>query len=115
MLRLPASVRVFLCLGPTDMRRSFDGLCAMVAGVMQDDPLSGHLFVFRSRNGDRVKVLYWDRDGLVIFYKRLEHGTYRFPIDISASANGRLEVPMRDFAMILEGFDLKEVKKRARY
>jgi transposase len=97
------------------MRRSYDGLCAMDAGIMCDDPLSGHLFVFRSRNCDRVKVLYWDRDGLVIFYKRLERGTFRFPVDAGAAANGRFEVPMRDFAMILEGFDLKDVRKRARY
>lgn len=115
MLRPPASVRVFLCLEPTDMRRSFDGLCAMVAGVMKDDPLSGHLFVFRSRGGDRVKVLWWESDGLAIFYKRLERGTFRFPDGAHAAADGRLEVPMRDFAMILEGFDLKEMKKRPRY
>jgi transposase len=115
MLRPPASVRVFLCLEPADMRRSFDGLCAMVAGIMRDDPLSGHLFVFRSRRADRVKVLYWDRDGLVILYKRLERGTFRFPVDAGAAAQGRLEVPMRDFAMILEGFDLHDVKGRRRF
>lgn len=115
MLRPPASVRVFLCLAPTDMRRSFDGLCAMVAGVMKEDPLGGHLFVFRSRGGDRVKVLWWDQDGLVILYKRLERGTFRFPDGAHAAADGRLEVPMRDFAMILEGFDLKEMKRRRRY
>lgn len=115
MLRPPASVRVFLCLEPTDMRRSFDGLSAMVAGAMKDDPLSGHLFVFRSRRADRVKVLYWDRDGLVILYKRLERGTFRFPVDAGAAAQGRLEVPMRDFAMILEGFDLSDVRRRRRF
>ena len=116
MLRLPASVRVFLCLDPTDMRRSFDGLCATVLNVLGDDPRSGHLFVFRNRAGDRIKVLYWDRDGLVILYKRLERGTFRFPVDADdVAGSSRLEVPMRDFAMILEGFDLKEVRKRRRH
>ena len=115
MLRLPATVRVFLCLEATDMRRSFDGLTGMVAGVLHEDPLSGHLFVFRNKNGDRLKVLYWDRDGLVIFYKRLERGAFRFPIDQAGAVGARLEVPMREFAMILEGFELSGMKKLRRF
>ena len=79
MLRLPASVRVYLCLLPVDMRRSFDGLASMAEQVVGQDPLSGHLFVFRGRRGDRVKVLYWDRDGYALWYKRLEKGVFRFP------------------------------------
>lgn len=115
MLRLPATVRVFLCLEATDMRRSFDGLTGMVAGVLHEDPLSGHLFVFRNKNGDRLKVLYWDRDGLVIFYKRLEQGAFRFPTDHGGAVGARLEVPMREFAMILEGFELAGMKKLRRF
>jgi len=121
MLRPPGTVRVFLCLTPTDMRRSFDGLSGMVAGVLREDPLSGHLFVFRSRGGDRLKVLYWDRDGLVIVYKRLEKGAFRFPTtpttptDAGGAAPARLEVPMREFAMILEGFELAGMKKLRRF
>jgi transposase len=115
MLRLPATVRVFLCLEATDMRRSFDGLTGMVAGVLHEDPLSGHLFVFRNKNGDRLKVLYWDRDGLVIFYKRLERGAFRFPTDHGGAMGSRLEVPMREFAMILEGFELAGMKKLRRF
>ena len=69
MLSLPPSVRVFLCTQPTDMRRSFDGLAWMAEHVIRMDPYSGHLFVFRSRRGDRVKILYWDRSGLVSVVK----------------------------------------------
>jgi transposase len=79
MLNLPLPVRVYLCLEPTDMRRSFDGLCRMVREHVGADPLSGDLFVFRSKRGDRVKLLYWLGDGLAIWYRRLEEGTFVFP------------------------------------
>lgn len=79
MFVLPPSTRVFLCTLPTDMRKSFDGLAAMTRDLVLQNPLSGHLFVFRNRNGDRLKVLYWDRAGFCLFYKRLEKGTFRFP------------------------------------
>ena len=79
MLSLPSSVRVFVCLRPTDMRRSFDGLARLASEAVGEDPLSGHLFVFGNRRGDRVKILYWDRDGYALWYKRLEQGVFRFP------------------------------------
>ena len=69
MLSLAGRLRVFVCTQPADMRRSFDGLCGMAQNILQQDPLSGHLFVFRNRNRDRLKILYWDRDGLAIWYK----------------------------------------------
>jgi len=79
VISFPASVRVYLCTVPCDMRRSFDGLQGLVTSVMQLDALAGHLFVFSNRNRDRVKVLYWDRDGFAIWSKRLEEGTYAMP------------------------------------
>ena len=111
MLSLPSSVRIFLCLQAADMRRSFDGLAQMVEAFLGADPLSGHLFVFRNRRGDRVKILYWDRDGLAIWYKRLEEGTFRFPRGNERS----IRVTATELSMLLEGIDLKHVKKRRRY
>ena len=72
MISVTGSLRVFVCTQPADMRKSFDGLCGMALDVLQQDPLSGHLFLFRNRNRDRLKILYWDRDGLAIWYKRPE-------------------------------------------
>lgn len=104
-------VRVFVCLEPMDMRRSFDGLAAAVEHVLQRDPLSGHLFVFRGRRGDRVKVLYWDGDGYALWYKRLEAGTVRFP---QGEGSG-VEVTAAELACILEGLDLTQARRRTRY
>lgn len=111
MLRLPVSVRVFLCLAPVDMRRSFDGLASMAEQLVRQDPLSGHLFVFRSRRGDRVKVLYWDRDGYALWYKRLESGVFRFPADATEAK----EISASDLGLILEGIDLRSVKRQKRF
>ena len=79
MIHLPASVRVYLCLTPCDMRKSFDSLHALVRDHLELDVLAGHLFVFTSRRRDRVKILYWDRDGFAVWSKRLEEGTYTVP------------------------------------
>lgn len=111
MLRLPASVRIFLCLMAVDMRRSFDGLAAVAEQVVREDPLSGHLFVFHGKRGDRVKVLYWDRDGYALWYKRLEVGVFRFPVD----AREAKEITAADLAFILEGIDLRSVKRQKRF
>jgi transposase len=123
MLNLPLPVRVYLCLEPTDMRRSFDGLCRMVREFVGADPLSGDLFVFRSKRGDRVKLLYWLGDGLAIWYRRLEEGTFEFPKLAEGSglswsqAVGKqgLEIRSADLAMLLDGVDLASVKRRKRY
>lgn len=111
MLRLPVSVRIFLCLVPVDMRRSFDGLASLAEQVVREDPLSGHLFVFRGRRGDRVKILYWDRDGYALWYKRLESGFFRFP----AGAADAKEISATDLGLILEGIDLRSVKRQKRF
>jgi len=83
VLSFSSTTRVFLATAPTDMRKGFDSLFALVENVIREDPFSGHLFVFRNRKRDRLKVLWWDRDGLAIFYKRLESGSYQFPMDAS--------------------------------
>jgi transposase len=123
MLNLPLPVRVYLCLEPTDMRRSFDGLCRMVREFVGADPLSGDLFVFRSKRGDRVKLLYLLGDGLAIWYRRLEEGTFVFPKLAEGSglswsrAVGKqgLEIRSTDLAMLLDGVDLASVKRQKRY
>ena len=123
MLNLPLPVRVYLCLEPTDMRKSFDGLCRMVRDFVGADPLSGDLFVFRSKRGDRVKLLYWLGDGLAIWYRRLEEGTFVFPklADTSGLSWSRtvgaqgLEIRATDLALLLDGIDLPSVKRQKRY
>ena len=113
MRSLPLPVRIFVCTQPADMRRSFDGLAQMVREFLGADPLSGHLFVFRSKRGDRLKLLYWDSDGLAIWYKRLEQGSYHFP---PPPANGHgIELRAAELAMLLDGVDLASVKRRQRY
>lgn len=118
MLSLPASVRIFVCLEVTDMRRGFDGLAAMAANVLGEDPLSGHLFVFRNRRQDRIKILYWDRDGYALWYKRLENGRFRFPqapTRPSSSVRHRVEMKSPDLMMLLDGVDLRTVRREPRY
>lgn len=79
MLRLPAGTRIFMAVEPVDMRRSFDGLCATICEALGSNPLSGDMFLFRGKRADRIKAIIWDRNGLAIWYKRLERGKYRWP------------------------------------
>jgi transposase len=111
MLSLPTSVRIWLATRATDMRKSFDTLAEVVRQQLQGDPLSGQLFVFRNKRADRVKLLYWDEDGFVIVYKRLEAGTFRFP---QAEAAG-VEIRAADLQMLLDGVDLDSVNRQKRY
>ena len=111
MFGLSAAVRVYLAKDPADMRKSFDGLFALVAGPLALDPLSGHLFVFLNKRRDRIKILYWDRDGLAVWAKRLEKGTFRVP---QATA-GRIEMTTTDLAALLAGIDLDTARRRVRY
>ncbi len=114
MMHLPASVRVYLCTSPCDMRRSFDGLHALVTGAMQLDAFGGHLFVFSNRRRDRVKILYWDRDGFAVWAKRLEEGTYAMPFGDDAS-EPRREITAQELGALLSGIDLSVAKRRKRY
>jgi transposase len=111
VINLPPSVRIYLAVQPADMRRGFDGLAAMTTSILGQDPLSGHLFVFRNRRGDRLKILYWDRDGLAIWAKRLERGSFNFP----APSGDRVEVTPAEMAAILEGIDLKHARRQRRF
>ena len=109
----PPGVRIFLCTANTDMRRSFDRLAEMVQQSLQQDPLSGHLFVFRNRPGDKLKIFYWDADGFAQWYKRLEEGTFRFPRIIDGQHS--VEVKASELAMLLEGIDLRSIKRGKRF
>lgn len=108
-----SSTRIWLCTDPTDMRRGFDRLAEQSRQVTRQDPQSGHLFVFRSRRGDRLKVLYFDRDGYALWYKRLEAGTFKLPK--ARKEQQSLELRASELAMILDGIDLASVKRVQRY
>lgn len=115
-LSLPS--RVFVCTLPADMRRSFDGLAALVQQHLQCDPLSGDLFVFRSKRGDRVKLLWWNDDGYALWYKRLEQGTFPWPVaDGARTPVGQHGLVLRpaELAMLLDGIELTNVQRRQRY
>jgi transposase len=119
LAQFPASVRIFLCTQPTDMRKSFDGLMGQVHSFVGQDPLSGHLFLFLNRRRDRVKILFWDRDGLVIWYKRLEAGTFQ-QLDTTSQSNpttgsAGVELSVTDLALLLNGIDLATARRRKRY
>ena len=113
MLSLALPGKVFLCLTPADMRKSFDGLSELVRTGLGGDPMSGHLFVFRNKRGDRLKLLYWDADGLAVWAKRLERGTFQFPSTTSSAAS--VEVTPTELALILGGIDLTSARRRVRY
>jgi transposase len=111
VLSLPSALRIFLATEPADMRKGFDGLSQLVRERIAQDPLSGHLFVFRNKRRDRVKILYWDKDGFALWYKRLEKGTFRFP----EAKDGRVEVTPAEMAAVLEGIDLSRARRFPRF
>lgn len=117
MIGITNGIRIYVCAQPADMRRSFDGLCGMAQNLMHQDPLSGSLFLFRNRNRDRLKILYWDRDGLAIWYKRLEKGTFQFPTDLMAADQRptSAKITTEELSMLLGGIDLRSVHKRKRF
>ena len=103
--------KIFLATEPVDLRRGHDGLAALVRGMFEMDPLAGHLFVFVGRRLDRIKVLFWDRGGFVLYYKRLARGRFRMP-KIAADAN-RIVLDGTELAMLLGGFDIVGVRRTA--
>jgi transposase len=118
MLSLPLPTRIFLCTRRADLRKSFDGLAQLVREFLDADPLSGHLFVFCNKRGDRLKLLYWDEDGYILFYKRLEVGTFAMPaVDATRGRSGDYGVTLRpaELAMLLDGIELDNLKRRQRY
>lgn len=112
-----AGVRIWLATEPADMRQGFDRLAQRAAAVTGQDPLSGHLFVFRGRSGDRLKILYFDRDGYALWYKRLEEGIFKLPRITPGAEGASASVELRgsELAMILDGIDLSSVKRGKRY
>jgi transposase len=107
------AARIWLAAEATDMRCGFDRLAERVKVVIGEDPLSGHLFVFRSRRGDRLKILVWERDGFVLWYKRLEAGVFKLP-RMSEGARS-IELRASELAMILDGIDVSKLKRVPRY
>jgi transposase len=113
MLTLPSSVKIFIYTQPTDMRSGFNKLSMLTENFMQKDPFSGYLFVFFNRPGDKCKILFWDRTGFVIWYKKLEEGTFeklKYPAKTCS-----IEVDVAKLSWILEGIDLFKSRRRKRY
>jgi len=111
MLSLNRQIPIWLCAQPTDMRKSFNGLMGVVQSVMSLDPLCGHLFVFRNKAGDKLKVMYWDADGLAIWYKRLEKGTFQW----LAAEGPSLRVDASQLHLLLDGIDVQKARRRSRF
>lgn len=113
MLSIATGTRIFLASGPTDMRKGFNGLQGIITGVLEQDPLSGHLFLFINRRRDKLKILYWDGDGLAIWYRRLEQGTFQVPVVDKDRMSA--EIRSDELTMLLRGIDLRSVRRRKRY
>ena len=108
-----SNVRIFLCMTPMSMTHSFDRLMGQAQAIFDQDPLSGHLFLFLNRERDRMKILFWDRDGFCIWYKRLEAGTFQLPA-VTSDQQG-IELDSSQLAKLLGGLDLRTGRRRRRY
>jgi len=107
MIGLPASTRIWLAAGVTDMRRGMDGLAALVQSALNENPFSGHVFIFRGRRGDLVKVLWWSGDGVCLFAKRLERGRFVWP----QASCGAVHLTSAQLSMLLEGIDWRRPER----
>jgi len=114
MLTLPPAVRIYLATTPTDLRKGFDGLSSAVMQVIGQEPTSGHLFLFRNRRGDQIRVLFWDRTGYCIFAKRLAQGRFHWPIPTSPDAR-HVTLDAAELGLILEGIDLTTARRHKRF
>ena len=114
MLSISPSVKIFLYAGVADLRRGFDGLSALVENAMGEDPLSGHIYMFLNRRRNRIKLLYWATDGYVIWYKRLERGTFEL-VHPESPDTKRVQITASQLSLILEGIELSSVRRRKRY
>jgi transposase len=106
---------IFIAISPVDMRKSFDCLAAIVKNSFNKNPLDGTIFVFINRVADRLKILYWDRDGYALWYKRLEAGRFRVPMSLTADGEAVVLLSAAQLAMILEGIEPIVVKQRKRF
>jgi len=107
MMGLPAGVRIWIAAGFTDLRKGFDGLSALVQTALGDNPFSGQIFIFRGRRGDRIKVLWYEREGLCLFYKRLNEGRFIWP----QASNGAVLITVAQLSMLLEGIDWRRPRR----
>lgn len=114
MFTIASSLEVYVCTSPIDMRKSFYSLSAVVETVMNKNPLSGHLFVFLNKRKNMVKVLFWDRSGYCIFYKRLESGTFTMQKDVKSGIY-KESIAVPELSLMLEGIDLSSAKRKKRY
>jgi len=114
VLSLPPSVRLFMATQPVDGRKGADSLIALARDVLGHDPLSGHLFIFFSRRCDRVRIVYWDRNGIAMWTKRLEKGRYRPALDLQGNLSSRA-IEAAQLALIVEGIDLAGARHRPRW
>ena len=115
MLSVSSQTRIFLAREPVDMRKSFHGLIGLTESVLEQDPLSGHLFVFVNRRRDRIKLLYWGGTGFCIWYQQLEEGGYQLPDAATVDEREGIEITGSQLSLILDGIDLSSVRQRRRY
>lgn len=116
MFNLSPSIHIWVCTKPVDMRLSFDGLFGMVQSQIKQDPFSGALFLFHSRRGNFIKLIWWDLDGFAIFAKRLEVGTFQFPnVQFVNGEYQPVEIERSELMMLLEGIEIDSAKRQKRY
>jgi transposase len=113
MMGLPSAVELYVCTTPVDLRKQHDGLCGLVRGALKKEPMSGHVFIFLNRRRDRIKILFWDRTGYCLVYKRLERGTFHLPREVTGGMELRIDAG--ELVLMLEGIELQKTRRRRRW